>query len=211
MAKDIIKADLGQELQSTQDSENYVKQRENQENAVKLRIESNVMAITPNSSPMNPERPLADVIALLDQKYLHRNTESCFAKPEKYMKEVRSDCMYSWARKGDPYLRARLRSGYYRRVLRTEIREDTEVPIDFKELAGVEVVQVGDLVLVEVQPHAVKELYLSRAAEGYLNAQNNIAYSQLESNVAQAVARHNGEEDAIRTEIVTSITQGDAE
>jgi hypothetical protein len=58
-----------------------------------------------------------------------------------------------------------------------------------------------------VNPLAVKELYHSRAFEGLLNSQNNVAYNQLEDSVAKFVGQENIDSGAIRTEMDKSLTR----
>jgi hypothetical protein len=198
---------LQQELESIQTYEGFEKEKYATE-AVQNRVEVDptIMAAVPNMG-LNGQRSLAETLALIDHNYLHRNNEPLFAKPELYMREPLKGCKYVWASIKDPHMRSRIRSRKYRRVEKHEIREDTELPIDFKEVAGKEQVQVGDLVLCEVNPLAVKELYSDRAYEGLLNSQNNIAYSQLEDGIAKFVGQDNIDSGAVRTEMDKSLTR----
>jgi hypothetical protein len=198
---------LKQELQSIQAYEGFEKERYDTE-AVENRVsvDPHIMAAVPNMG-LNGQRSLAETLALIDHDYLHRNNEPLFAKPELYMREPLKGCKYVWASIKDPFMRARIRSRKYRRVEKHEIREDTELPIDFKEVAGKEQVQVGDLVLCEVNPLAVKELYHSRAFEGLLNSQNNVGYQALEDGMARIAGQDNIESGAIRTELDKSLTR----
>jgi len=200
---------LAQELGSIQSYESYAKDEADEEVGERLNsVPSDVMAAVPNLGlGGQKQRSLAETLALIDHDYLHRNNEPLFAKPELYMKEPLEGCKYVWASIKDPFMRARIRSRKYRRVEKHEIREDTELPIDFKEVAGKEQVQVGDLVLCEVNPRAVKELYASRAFEGLLNAQNNIGYSTLEAGVAKYAGQENIDSGAIRTELTKSLSR----
>lgn len=124
----------------------------------------------PNFGPDAEVRTYKEQLALLGHGYERRNLESIFEKPELYMKEVKSDCIYAWPFVKDPYLKARVRAGYYEYVTKDQIREDTELPYDNGTLAGEPVILVGDLVLVEVQPRAVFQFYKSRALDGLVNA-----------------------------------------
>jgi hypothetical protein len=63
------------------------------------------------------------------------------------------------------------------------------------------------LVLCEVNPLAVKELYHSRAFEGLLNSQNNIGYQALEDGMARVVGQDNIDSGAVRTEMDKSLTR----
>jgi hypothetical protein len=198
---------LQQELESIQAYEGFEKERYDTEQVEnRVDVDPHIMAAVPNMG-LNGQRSLAETLSLIDHNYLHRNNEPLFAKPELYMREPLKGCKYVWASIKDPFMRARIRSRKYRRVEKHEIREDTELPIDFKEVAGKEQVQVGDLVLCEVNPLAVKELYHSRAFEGLLNSQNNVAYNQLEDSVAKFVGQENIDSGAIRTEMDKSLTR----
>lgn len=133
----------------------------------------------------NPNGAQVRVAQFLDHAYLQTDDGSIFADPHRYLKHVKEDCMYSWPSQKDPATMAKIRSGAYRPVEMDEIREDTDIPIETHVIAGQKYVAVYDVILVEVQPAAVKRLYRSREAQAALRTAQGLPFQNLKNRVEQ--------------------------
>lgn len=127
---------------------------------------------------------------LIDHDYRPGSHTSMFADPTKYMKEVNSDCQYGWvAFRGDSnqaHLLGKVRSGAYRLVDSEEVLDDKDIPIMTHRLNGQDCVAIYDLILVEIQPQAVKRYYRHREQQALLKTVNNVAFGAFQQQVENA-------------------------
>jgi hypothetical protein len=142
-----------------------------QENDQKTR--SSIRVALPNGKFMALE-DLVDVSARPGD-----NTQ-IFSQTEKFLKHPSPGCAYAWVncKKSDEIM-GKVRSKMYRIVTVDEFRDDMDAPISTHKMAGQECVQVKDVVLVEVQPQAVKELYKWREAVAIQKTVRNDAFNFL--------------------------------
>jgi hypothetical protein len=149
--------------------------------------------LSPNAGPSNPPRTVDETLKAMfpDRAITHENMprrmQTVFDRPELYMREPEKGWTYAWP-KYDRHMRAKLRTKEYILVDPSELREDCSLALDKKEIAGEEVVQMGDLVLVKITPAVSDILYRSRAAEGYMNAHGHGIQQSFEDSIGKLVS-----------------------
>jgi hypothetical protein len=151
---------------------------------------------------MNPNGQKVSLSAILDHDYIAEDHHSIFAdEPSTYLIAPNPDCMYVWAAKGDAKLFARIRSGAYRPVGTDELRDDTALPVTTHTVPGIthkvelpdgkvieeprRLVACYDVVLMEVQPRAVKQFYKWPAFQAALRTRGNVPFERFKKKVEQ--------------------------
>lgn len=146
---------------------------------------------------MNPNGQRVRLTEIVDHEYIAEVHSSIFAgDPAEYLEAPNPDCMYAWPAKDDPHLFARVRDGSYRFVETKELRADCKLPVATHTVPGItakdpdtgvetprRLVAVYDLVLVEVQPRAVKRLYKAHAFQAAMRTKMNMPFEALRKRV----------------------------
>ena len=110
------------------------------------------------------------------------------------LENPREDCVYVWAArltprgdKANPQTVAQVRAGRYRPVTAEELRENIDTPVERFRIAGFEdVVGIVDVVLMEVNPQAQRELYKWRTMLAKTRTNRWQAFGDLKSKVEAA-------------------------
>lgn len=126
---------------------------------------------------------------LVDHEYIPGEHSSIFAATEKIVKDPKPGHMYVWADKKDANTFGKIRAKKYFPLTADDILGDTDAPIETYTMAGAdgkknEYIGIHDLILCEVPPQAVKELYKRREQEAILRLVRNQPFAD-----AQAEAR----------------------
>lgn len=148
--------------------------RENQEST-----KSGVRVPLPNGKFAN----LEDVV---DVEMRPGNHTAIFSDTARFLKEPTPGCMYAWvdcSKKNEAMIAGKIRSRMYRLVTADEFDDTADVPIATHKMAGQDCVVVYDVVLVEVQPRAVKEMYRYREAQAIRRTIRNEAFEALKAKV----------------------------
>lgn len=133
---------------------------------------------------VNPNGTVVPIETYLEHLYVASDHSSIFADPARFMKEPKKDCMYVWASKGDPKMFGRIRSHRYRPVTADELRDDTDLPIETHTVSGdTKFVACYDVVLMEVPPQAVKELFKAREAQAAMRTATHVPFQNLKQQI----------------------------
>ena len=154
---------------------------------------------------MNPNGQKVSLTQILDHDYIAENHSSIYAESEKYLIAPNPDCMYVWAAKNDAKLFGRIRSGAYRPVGTDELRDDCDLPVTTHTVPGIthkveipdgeggtriieeprRLVACYDVLLMEVQPRAVKQLYKWPTFQAMLKTKQNLPFEKFRKRVEQ--------------------------
>lgn len=152
---------------------------------------------------MNPNGQKVHLAQILDHDYIAEDHSSIYADSDKYLIAPNPDCMYVWAAKNDAKLFARIRSGSYRPVGTDELKDDCDLPVTTHTVPGIthkvevpdgkgsyqtieeprRLVACYDVLLMEVQPKAVKALYKWPSFQAMLRTKQNLPFERFKKRV----------------------------
>ena len=154
---------------------------------------------------MNPNGQKVHLAQILDHDYIAEDHSSIYAESDKYLIAPNPDCMYVWAAKTDAKLFARIRSGAYRAVGTDELKDDCDLPVTTHTVPGIthkvevpdgkggfqvieesrRLVACYDVLLMEVQPRAVKSLYKWPSFQAMLRTKQNLPFEKFRRRVEE--------------------------
>lgn len=151
---------------------------------------------------INPNGQQVHIAQFADNDFIAEDHSSMFATdPNTYLVAPNPECLYVWPAKNDPRLFARLRAGQYRPVETSELREDCILPITTHTVPGItkivknedgtetemprRLVACYDVILMEVQPRAVKQLYRWPAFQAALRTRAQLPFQQLKKRLEE--------------------------
>lgn len=132
--------------------------------------------ILPNST----RQPLEQYI---EHAYSAGDHSSIFADVHRFMAEPKPGCMYVWAAKDSPRTWGFIRSERYRPVESHELADACDLPVTSNEVGGKKWVQCYDVLLMEVNPRAVRELYEKHRAQAALKTASHEPFRNLKQQV----------------------------
>jgi len=117
----------------------------------------------------------------VDHDYIPSSGKSFYGDAVRHIKEPLPGAMYVWAGISGLHKKStisKIRAKQYRPIEETELIEDSDLPFDAHKLLirsdrEVNAVCIHDLILCEVHPKAVRELYWNREAEAALKASDD--------------------------------------
>jgi hypothetical protein len=134
-----------------------------------------------------PNGKFANLEDLIDVEMRPGNHTAIFSDTARFLKNPSPGCMYAWvdcSKKNEAAIMGKVRSKMYRIVTADEFDETADVPIATHKMAGQDCVVVYDVVLVEIQPRAIKELYKYREAMAIRKTIRNEAFESLRSKIS---------------------------
>lgn len=133
-----------------------------------------------------PNGQFANIEDLIDVEMRPGNHTAIFSDTAKFLKNPTPGCMYAWvdaSKKNEASIMGKVRSKMYRIVTADEFDESLDIPIATHKMSGQDCVVVYDVVLVEIQPRAIPELYKYREAMAIRKTIRNEAFELLKNKV----------------------------